>query len=177
MRIKDCKLVFQARHSDSRGFFTQIFQPEDFECFFNRAVQNAFLQQNFVLTKKRLTFRGLHSQLDPYSQGKVVTCLRGSIIDVVVDLREESSSYMEIDYFVLSEEEPSSLYVPHGCLHGYLTLTDNVEISYLVDNRYMVDMEVIYSPFTLELFDFFDLNEISISEKDLNGKLLKEENF
>jgi dTDP-4-dehydrorhamnose 3,5-epimerase len=177
MKIKDCKLVFHTIHHDSRGFFSQIFQPEDFECFFNRAVQNTFLQQNFVVTKKRLTFRGLHSQLDPYSQGKVVTCLTGSVIDVVVDLRKESPSYLETDYFVLSAEQPSSLYVPHGCLHGYLTLTDDVEISYLVNNRYMVDMELTYSPFTLELFDFINLTEIIISEKDLNGKLLKEENF
>jgi dTDP-4-dehydrorhamnose 3,5-epimerase len=82
------------------------------------------------------TLRGMHYQCDPFAQTKIVTCLQGTIFDVIVDLRRNSDSFLAWEGQLLSEDDGISIYVPKGFAHGYLTLKDETIVTYLIDGQY-----------------------------------------
>jgi dTDP-4-dehydrorhamnose 3,5-epimerase len=166
MNVTGCLLIYANPFYDFRGEFYQLVDSDSFDFFFNKKV-NRYFQQNIVTSNEPFTFRGLHSQTKPFEQGKLVSCMNGMIIDVVLDLRKDSESYLSVDYIVLSSENPSVLYVPPGCFHGYLTLRENTVVSYFVDNYYRSDAEMIISPESLEIFKFIDFGRIKINKRDL----------
>lgn len=166
MNILDCKIFYTKSFHDFRGTFFQLFDSESLGFFFNINEGNYF-QQNIVVSNEPFTFRGLHSQKFPFQQGKLVSCIRGMVIDVVIDLRKESDSYMAVDYIVLTADNPSILFVPAGCFHGYLTLCEDTIVSYIVDNVYKPSAELIMSPKSLELFDYIDFGKVIINDRDL----------
>lgn len=88
-------------------------------------------------THRKGTLRGLHFQSAPYSQAKLVSCLSGCVFDVVVDIRPESSSYLCWAAATLLADSRGAIFVPHGCAHGFLTLSDNVTIAYLLEGAYV----------------------------------------
>ena len=119
---------------DERGWFTETFSE--------RKLREAglsvprFVQDNHSFSAEKGVLRGLHCQLEPHCQTKLVRCTRGEIHDVIVDVREGSPTYMKWIKVLLTEENKRELWVPRGFLHGFVTLTDRVEVQYKVDAFY-----------------------------------------
>ena len=121
------------RIEDERGFFGRAFcQKEMKEYGLNEAV----VQTNLSSNKKRGTLRGLHYQQAPHEESKLVRCTRGSLFDVLVDLRKDSPTYCHWFGIELTADSFKMLYVPEGCAHGFITLEDNTDIMYQVSQFY-----------------------------------------
>lgn len=137
-----------------------------------------FVQDNISFSSKKGTLRGIHFQNDPYSQAKIVSCIKGKIIDVVVDLRKGSSTYKKWVSIELSEDNKKQVFIPKGFGHAFVTLTDDVLFSYKVDNYYSKenDRGIRYDDPDINI----DWNKLSggldftLSEKDKNNPLLKD---
>jgi dTDP-4-dehydrorhamnose 3,5-epimerase len=134
-----------------------------------------WIQSNVSVNPKRLTIRGLHFQLSPYAQSKLIKVIDGEIIDFIVDLREELPSYMKL--YTYDMEPGDELYVPRGFAHGFITTKDNTIIQYLVDNTYSPDSEgsIVWTKFLPLMQKFntipeFNIHDITINDKDLITK-------
>ena len=118
---------------DNRGWFYESYSKEKFE---KLGITADFIQDNRSFSAQKGTLRGLHCQTNPKAQAKLITCLKGAILDVAVDIRKGSPTYMKWVAVELTEENKKMLFIPKGCLHGFVTLTDNVEVTYKVDELY-----------------------------------------
>lgn len=118
---------------DERGFFMRQFCAKEFA---QRGLTNDFVQHSMSYSSSRGTLRGLHYQVAPYSEVKLVRCQRGAIWDVIVDLREGSGTFGAWQGFELSSGNRQQLYIPAGFAHGFQALTRDVEVSYLISNYY-----------------------------------------
>lgn len=121
------------RRGDSRGYFARSFCTEEFAA---RGLETSFVQQNLSVSAVRGTLRGLHFQRDAAAEAKLIRVVRGAIYDVVLDLRPDSPTYGAWEAFDLNDANQSALYIPRGAAHGFLTLSDNVEVHYLLSNWY-----------------------------------------
>jgi len=119
--------------TDERGFFARTFCQQEFAA---QGLHTQFLQGNMSYNHKLGTLRGMHWQDAPHAEVKVVRCTQGVIFDVALDLRRDSPTYLQWAGVELSAENARSLYIPKGCAHGYLTLSPNAEIHYLVSTFY-----------------------------------------
>ena len=159
---------------DHRGSFGRLFDDREFD-----NGQNKFFTQvvniNHSVNKKSGTIRGLHMQSDPHSEGKIITCIKGAIIDLFVDMRRASKTYGVINSIKLNSTKRQALLVPRGCLHAFLTIEDNSEVIYATDNYYEPSSEVSVSPFSDELEDYWNNYPILVcSDKDKNAPQLKD---
>ncbi|MCI6695893.1 MAG: dTDP-4-dehydrorhamnose 3,5-epimerase [Solobacterium sp.] len=125
-------------YGDNRGFFTETYNKPKYEAL---GITTEFVQDNMSFSAQKGTLRGLHWQNPPYSQAKLVSCSKGKVIDVAVDIRKGSPTYGEWVSCELSEENHRQFYIPRGFAHGFLTLTDNVEFRYKCDNIYNKESE------------------------------------
>jgi dTDP-4-dehydrorhamnose 3,5-epimerase len=123
---------------DERGFFARGFCQQEFEAL---GLNSKIVQANIGVSRQRGTLRGLHYQVSPYAETKLIRCTAGAVFDVIVDLRPASSSYRKWLGVELAADTRRMLYVPEGCAHGYLTLVDNTEIFYLVSQFYSAESE------------------------------------
>ena len=123
---------------DARGMFARTFCRDEFEA---RGLAADYVQQNISTSTKKGTLRGLHLQRLPYTEAKLVRCVRGAIMDVIVDLRHDSPTYLRHQQFELTAENRLELYVPQGFGHGFQTLVDDIEVTYLVSARYTPESE------------------------------------
>ena len=168
--IKDLVIIKPSVFKDSRGYF--------FESYSKKKLHNmldvTFVQDNESMSHKGV-LRGLHFQKPPYTQGKLVRAITGSILDVVVDLRKKSTTYGKHFGHVLSAANKNQLYVPKGFAHGFLVLEDNSIFSYKCSEYYHKEAEcsLLWNDKTLAI-DWQIENPI-ISDKDKNGK--KFDNF
>ncbi|MDJ0753668.1 MAG: dTDP-4-dehydrorhamnose 3,5-epimerase [Ardenticatenaceae bacterium] len=121
------------RLEDSRGFFARSWCVREFEA---HGLNPQLVQCNISFNQKKGTLRGLHFQTPPFAEAKLVRCTRGAIYDVIVDIRPDSAAYLIHIGVTLSAENRTMLYVPEGCLHGFLTLTDDVEVCYQMSEFY-----------------------------------------
>ncbi|MFA5098662.1 MAG: dTDP-4-dehydrorhamnose 3,5-epimerase [Candidatus Paceibacterota bacterium] len=117
---------------DERGFFTEIFKKSDFEKF---GITGFFTQENKSFSKKGV-LRGLHMQINPKAQAKLIWCVRGEIFDVAVDLRLKSPTYGKWIGINLSAENKKQFFIPEGFLHGFCVLSDEAEIVYKCTAEY-----------------------------------------
>jgi dTDP-4-dehydrorhamnose 3,5-epimerase len=122
--------------ADERGFFARTWCRDEFA---TRGLVTSFPQENVTFNHRRGTLRGLHLQLVPHAEAKVVRCTRGRAWDVAVDLRPGSPTRRRIAGVELSADNHRMLYVPEGCAHGYLTRVDDTEVSYLTSAIYAPD--------------------------------------
>lgn len=121
---------------DERGFFARSWAPEEFE---RQGLNPAVAQCNISFNKLRGTLRGMHFQISPYEEAKLVRCTRGAIFDVAVDLRPDSPTRFAWTAVELSADNRRMLYVPEGFAHGYQTLADATELFYQVSAAYHPD--------------------------------------
>jgi dTDP-4-dehydrorhamnose 3,5-epimerase len=136
--IKGAYLLEPQRHSDERGFFAKLWCQQELA---EHGLCGTFVQSNDSFSPGLGTLRGLHWQTAPYAQAKLVRCIAGSVFDVIVDLRRDSPSYLRCAGLKLSAAALTLLYVPEECAHGYLTLEENTEVSYLVSAPYHPETE------------------------------------
>ena len=113
--------------ADHRGFFATTWLPEEFR---KRGIEPALAQCNLAFNHKRGTLRGMHFQKGQHAQAKIVRATRGTLLDVIVDLRPEAPTFRQWEAVELSADNHRMLYMPQGIAHGYLTLTDDVEAYY-----------------------------------------------
>jgi len=137
-KLKGAFIVDLERREDQRGFFARTFCRREFEA---RGLRSEIAQANASVNNRKGTLRGLHLQVPPSREAKLIHCTRGRIYDVVVDLRKGSPSYKEWFGVELSENNYRQLYVPAGCGHGYLTLADDTAVQYLVTDFYAPELE------------------------------------
>ncbi|MFG1275644.1 dTDP-4-dehydrorhamnose 3,5-epimerase [Xanthobacter flavus] len=126
-------LVGLQPRQDDRGFFSRVFCSAEFG---NQGLQTTFAQFNTSYTKHRHTLRGMHYQLAPSAEVKVIKCIAGALFDVVLDLRPESETFGRWFGAELSAANRLMIYVPKGCAHGFMSLTDDVEMLYFVSDPY-----------------------------------------
>lgn len=131
--IAGAMLVELERLTDERGFFARTYCADELEAHGLRAV---VAQANMSFNRSRGTLRGMHYQVDPADETKLVRCTRGAIWDVIIDMRADSPTYLSHFGVELNAENRSALYVPGMCAHGFQTLVDGTEVSYQVGDRY-----------------------------------------
>jgi dTDP-4-dehydrorhamnose 3,5-epimerase len=131
--IKDAYVVEPTPVRDERGFFGRVWCQDEFA---QQGLTNRVAQINTGMSERAGTLRGMHYQLAPHAEAKVVYCTRGAVFDVVVDLRPDSPSFRRWHAVELTEDNYLALYVPAGCAHGYLTLSDRAVLTYLTSERY-----------------------------------------
>ena len=125
--LKGVYLIEPEPHVDERGMLRRHFCQHEFADY---GLMTEIKQTNVSENRKKHTLRGFHFQLPPHGESKVVSCVKGSIYDIVVDLRKESKTYLQWQSFKITEENRLSLYVPVGCANAYLTLQNNTWILY-----------------------------------------------
>lgn len=118
---------------DERGFFARSFCRKEFEQY---SLYPNIVQCNISYNKKKGTLRGMHYQVKPHEEAKIVSCVRGSIYDVIIDLRPDSSTYYQWFTVELSTENYKMLYIPEGFAHGFQTLEDNTVVFYQMSEFY-----------------------------------------
>ncbi len=173
--LNDCYILEPKRFGDDRGYFSSITKEELEELGFK-----GFYQKSESKSVKG-TVRGLHFQKDPYCQAKVVYCTNGAVLDVVVDMRKDSSTYGKYTSVKLTQENGKMLYVPRGFAHGFVALTDDAVFNYFVDNKYAPRMEggiawddkEVNIPWQ-ETFKEYNIESPLLSAKDSNRSSLKE---
>jgi dTDP-4-dehydrorhamnose 3,5-epimerase len=131
--ILDLYIIEPKVYGDNRGWFVESWSAKTLE---EAGLHYNFVQDNHSFSAKKGVLRGLHYQKGEAAQAKLVRCTRGAVLDVAVDMRKDSPTYMKWAAVELSAENFRQLLVPRGFLHGFLTLTDNVEFLYKVDNYY-----------------------------------------
>jgi len=132
-KLKGVYIIEPKVFGDERGWFMESYSKRVFE---EAGITADFVQDNHSFSRDKGTLRGLHYQLNPYSQAKMLRCTRGEIFDVAVDVRKNSPNYAKWVGVRLSEENHKAIFIPRGFLHGFITLTDNVEVQYKADNFY-----------------------------------------
>jgi dTDP-4-dehydrorhamnose 3,5-epimerase len=123
---------------DNRGYFARAFCLREFSM---QGLETQFVQMNISRSVKRGTLRGIHYQRAPAMETKLVRCIAGALYDVIVDLRPDSPTFLKWFGQELSTQNLIQMYIPRGFAHGFMTLTDNAEIQYLVSNFYSPDHE------------------------------------
>lgn len=160
---------------DNRGWF---FESYSYQKYSDLGINQIFVQDNHSFSSEKGTLRGLHFQTGDKAQSKLIRCVKGRLMDVCVDLRIGSPSYKQVYYIELSEQNKKQLFVPKGFAHGFITLSDNVEIEYKVDQLYSKehDSGIRYDDPTLNINwrEFVSDGEFTLSQKDLNLKNIDE---
>lgn len=136
--LKGAYVIEPEKREDDRGFFARVFCEREFA---ERNLSSRFVQVNNSLAVTKGTLRGMHYQLAPKAETKLVRCVRGALLDVILDLREGSSSFGEHFTVALTADDRQMLYVPKGFAHGFLTLEPNTEALYFVDEFYAPEQE------------------------------------
>ena len=131
-------IVDLQRFEDERGFFARGWCQQEFSAL---GLMTEPKQMNLAFNNKAGTMRGLHYQHEPHAEAKLVRCTKGAVYDVAVDARPESATYLQWIGFELSADNRRCLYLPEGFAHGYQTLADNTELSYLVSAAYAPEAE------------------------------------
>ncbi|NOT13862.1 MAG: dTDP-4-dehydrorhamnose 3,5-epimerase [Methylococcaceae bacterium] len=171
--IAGLKIVQRKSIEDSRGFLSRFYCAEEF-C--DAGLKKNINQINHTLTKYKGTVRGMHYQKPPYAETKVVSCLKGEIFDVAVDLRNNSPTFLRWHGVTLSEQNQRSLLIPDGFAHGFQTLSENCELIYLHTTAFHPESEGALNILDPKLGIAWPLAITELSERDRNHKLI-EQNF
>lgn len=170
-KLKGAFIIDMERREDNRGFFARAFCQKEFAA---HGLKQNIAQANVAFNRKRGTLRGMHFQIPPAAETKLVRCTRGAIIDIIVDLRPESPTYLDHVAVELTADNHRALYVPERFAHGYQVLRDSTETSYQVGEFYTPGLEggLRYDDPGLRLQ--WPLPVTEISEKDTKWDLLNE---
>ncbi|MBI28656.1 MAG: dTDP-4-dehydrorhamnose 3,5-epimerase [Alphaproteobacteria bacterium MarineAlpha5_Bin11] len=153
------------RFEDNRGFFSETFNKKTFK---ELGIKEDFVQDNFSFSLKKNTIRGLHFQKPPMEQSKIVFVVKGSILDVIVDLRKNSKTYGKYIHIVLSDKNFQQVYIPSGFAHGFCTIEDDTSVIYKTSNFYSPENEetILWSDKDLSIDWKIEGKEAILSNKD-----------
>jgi dTDP-4-dehydrorhamnose 3,5-epimerase len=132
-KIKGVYLIEPELLTDERGFFARSFCKDEFR---NHGLETDIVQCNISYNKKKGTLRGMHYQIPPFEEAKIVSCTKGSIYDVIVDLRKGSATYCQWVAIELSDNNFKMMYIPKGCAHGFQTMEDDTIVNYQMTEFY-----------------------------------------
>lgn len=132
--LRDAWLIDLEQVGDSRGFFARTFCVQEFA---SNGLEISYPQHSISFSSRVGTVRGMHYQREPHSEVKLVRCLKGAIWDVIIDIRPGSPTYRRWQGFELSDTNRRQLYIPRGFAHGFQTLSDDAEVSYLISEIYV----------------------------------------
>lgn len=135
-KLKGAFLIEPELREDERGFFARTFCSREFAA---HNLNFNFVQCNVSFNKKKGTLRGMHYQVAPHEEAKLVRCTRGALYDVIIDLRQDSSTFKKWMAVELTSDNRHMLYIPEGFAHGFLTLTDNSEVFYQMSQSHVPD--------------------------------------
>lgn len=174
LNIPEVVLIESERYEDDRGFFMELFNASDFTDQMPGKSCTSYAQDNYSRSYKGV-LRGLHFQLLPYEQYKVVRCVRGKIFDVAVDIRKGSLTYGKWVGEELSEDNNKALYIPSGFAHGFYTLSDEADVLYKASKPYNPENDrcIVWNDFEIGI-DWPIKKLPIVSDKDADGKLLNE---
>ena len=169
-KIPDLLIIEPNVFADDRGYFFETYNEEKYK---TEGINNSFVQDNEALSSYGV-IRGLHYQLDPYAQAKLVRVVKGSVYDVAVDLRKNSPTYLEWVGVELSAQNKRQFIVPRGFAHGYSVLEDDTLFVYKCDNFYNKEAERSISPLdkTLNIDWKIPEDKLVFSPKDLENPFL-----
>lgn len=169
--IQDVLIIEPLVFGDNRGWFTETYSKEKFKAL---GIDIDFIQDNHSFSELKGTLRGLHCQLNPKAQTKLIRCTKGKILDVAVDFRKGSPTYKRWVAVELTEENKKQLLIPKGFGHGFITLTDDVEVQYKVDEYYSPENDRSVRFDDPEIGVEWGIENPILSDKDLNAQLLKD---
>lgn len=156
---------------DHRGWFMESWSKKKYE---DVGINVEFVQDNESFTAKKGTLRGIHFQQAPFAQSKLVRVVQGAVLDVAVDLRKNSPTYLQWVAVELSSENKKQFFIPQGFGHGFLTLTDNVQFVYKCDNFYSKEHDRSIRFDDEEIGVDWGVTDPIVSEKDMNAPKLKD---
>lgn len=162
-----CFIIQPQVYGDERGYFFESYNKEEFVN--ELGIDIDFVQDNQSMSKRGV-LRGLHFQIPPFAQAKLVRVVSGEVLDIAVDLRKKSPTYGKYESFMLSEYNKLQLFVPRGFAHGFVTLSEQAVFFYKCDNYYAPDYErgIKYDDPALNINWKIDKQQIELSKKDEN---------
>ena len=170
-KLKGVYVVEPQVFGDARGWFTESWSEKK---LVGAGIMADFVQDNHSYSAQKGTLRGLHYQLNPMCQAKMLRCTRGKIFDVAVDIRKGSPQYGQWVGVELSAENHKQLFIPRGFAHGFITLTDDVEVQYKADNYYAPECDGNIRWDDPEINVEWPIEPVILSDKDRVAPLLKE---
>ena len=161
------ELIIRNSHESNIGSFVNLYE--------NDLLGQTFIQDSISKNTFAGTIRGMHLQKGKFSQGKLVSCIQGSIIDFFIDFRRDSDNFCNYGKVKLDSREPSSLWIPRGFAHGFITLEQSTIVSYKLDNIYNPEAEMTlkWDDHSIQI-NWPDMDKYYLSDKDLQGQSLKE---
>ncbi|CAA6819246.1 MAG: dTDP-4-dehydrorhamnose 3,5-epimerase (EC [uncultured Sulfurovum sp.] len=164
-KIEDVVIIEPKLHEDERGYFVETFRADKLEKFLGYKIN--FCQDNESKSSKGVV-RGLHYQLAPFAQTKLVHVIKGSVLDIAVDIRRGSPTFAEYVAVELSNENKRQLLIPRGFAHAFVVLEDDTIFTYKVDNYYSLEHERGISVLdeTLAIDEILDSSKLKFSDKD-----------
>jgi len=170
-RLQGVYVVEPQVFGDARGWFTESWSEKKLAA---AGIKVDFVQDNHSYSAQKGTLRGLHYQLNPMCQAKMLRCTRGKIFDVAVDIRKGSPQYGQWVGVELSAENHKQLFIPRGFAHGFITLVDDVEVQYKADNYYAPECDGNIRWDDPDIGVEWPLEPVILSDKDKTAPLLKE---
>lgn len=168
--LSGLKVVQRKPIEDARGFLSRFYCAEEFKAF---GLNKPITQINHTLTHQKAAVRGLHYQQQPYAEIKLVSCLKGEIFDVAVDLRKDSPTFLHWHGEVLSEKNQRSLLIPEGFAHGFQTLSEDCELIYLHTAPYVKEAEAAFNVTDTRIGITWPLYITECSERDRSHPMIK----
>lgn len=138
-KLANSKIIIRKKIIDRRGYLTRLF------CFDELKKKNKahnIKQVNLSLTSKKNTLRGFHYQIKPYNEVKYVTCLKGKVLDIIIDVRKNSKTLLQFNSEIISEDDDKTILIPKGFAHGFLSMSDSTQVIYKTDNYYNKDSAI-----------------------------------
>jgi len=172
-KLKGAFLIDLEKLEDERGFFGRAWDKKIFE---DHNLNSNLAQCNISFNKKKGTIRGMHYQLPPYAEAKLVRCTKGSVFEVMVDLRKNSNTYKQWQGIELNSDDYKMLYAPEGFALGFQTLQENTELFYQMSQFYMPEHARGFRWDDPTFKISWPMDVTTISEKDLSFKLFNDQN-
>lgn len=166
IRFPEVLIIEPDIYTDDRGYFIESYRKDKFG---SHGIDIDFVQENHSLSLKKGTIRGMHYQMRPKAQNKLISVIAGEIINVAVDIRVDSPTFKQYETIHLSSLKKQYLLIPVGFANGYCTLTDNVEIIYKVDNYYSPEYDRAFAWNDKDINIIWDVTDPILSERDKNA--------
>lgn len=171
LELEGVKILEPKYFEDDRGYYTESYSSRTLREY---GIDTVFVQDNHLMSLKKGTIRGIHFQNYPKAQSKLLRCTKGSILDIVVDLRKASTTYKKWVSVILSEENRRQIFIPKGYGHACISLEDNTQVQYKVDELYYPEYDRAIAWNDPELNINWTIDNVILSRKDREAPFLKD---